>query len=53
MTETAAIDAIKRGIVSHGDVVVLICGGPAGAGMQEIYQITSALKNLTTTSASM
>ena len=46
ITETAAIDAIKRGDVSHGDVIVLICGGPAGAGMQEIYQITSALKNL-------
>ena len=26
--------------------MVLICGGPAGAGMQEIYQITSALKAL-------
>ncbi len=26
--------------------MVLICGGPAGAGMQEIYQITSALKQL-------
>jgi dihydroxyacid dehydratase/phosphogluconate dehydratase len=26
--------------------MVLICGGPAGAGMQEIYQITSALKTL-------
>ncbi|MGA8430920.1 MAG: YjhG/YagF family D-xylonate dehydratase [Candidatus Sulfotelmatobacter sp.] len=46
ITEAAAIDAIKRGAVSHGDVIVLICGGPAGAGMQEIYQITSALKNL-------
>jgi putative YjhG/YagF family dehydratase len=46
VTETAAIDAIKRGGVSHGDVIVLICGGPAGAGMQEIYQITSALKSL-------
>lgn len=46
VTEAAAIDAIKRGRVSEGDVVVLICGGPAGAGMQEIYQITSALKNL-------
>jgi len=46
ITEAAAIDAIKRGDVSHGDVVVLICGGPAGAGMQEIYQITSALKML-------
>jgi putative YjhG/YagF family dehydratase len=46
ITETAAIDAIKRGAVSHGDVIVLICGGPAGAGMQEIYQVTSALKSL-------
>ena len=45
-TEAAAIDAIKRGAVSRGDVIVLICGGPAGAGMQEIYQITAALKNL-------
>jgi putative YjhG/YagF family dehydratase len=45
-TEVAAIEAIKRGAVSHGDVVVLICGGPAGAGMQEIYQVTSALKSL-------
>jgi dihydroxyacid dehydratase/phosphogluconate dehydratase len=32
--------------VSQGDVVVLICGGPKGAGMQEIYQVTSALKQL-------
>ncbi|RXH58415.1 YjhG/YagF family D-xylonate dehydratase [Granulicella sibirica] len=46
ITETAAIDAIKHGRVGHGDVIVLICGGPAGAGMQEIYQVTSALKNL-------
>src|ERR1039457_5306429 len=45
-TETAAIDAIKRGLVTHGDVVALICGGPAGTGMQEIYQVTAALKNL-------
>ena len=44
--ESAAIHAIKQGKISHGDVVVLICGGPAGAGMQEVYQITSALKNL-------
>jgi putative YjhG/YagF family dehydratase len=46
VTEAAVIDAIKRGAVSQGDVIVLICGGPAGAGMQEIYQITSALKSL-------
>jgi putative YjhG/YagF family dehydratase len=46
VTEAAAIDAIKRGAVSHGDVIVLICGGPKGTGMQEIYQVTSALKSL-------
>jgi xylonate dehydratase len=46
VTEEAAISAIKRGLVSQGDVIVLICGGPAGAGMQEIYQITAALKGL-------
>jgi putative YjhG/YagF family dehydratase len=46
LTEAAAMAAIKRGEISHGDVLVLICGGPAGAGMQEIYQITSALKSL-------
>ena len=46
VTEEAAIQAIKCGQVAHGDVIVLICGGPAGAGMQEIYQITAALKQL-------
>ncbi len=46
ITERAAIEAIKSGEVTQGDVIVLICGGPAGAGMQEIYQVTSALKNL-------
>ncbi len=45
-TEASAIQAIKNGEVAQGDVLVLICGGPAGAGMQEIYQITSALKQL-------
>jgi putative YjhG/YagF family dehydratase len=46
MRETGAIEAIKSGRISKGDVMVLICAGPKGAGMQEIYQITSALKNL-------
>jgi putative YjhG/YagF family dehydratase len=44
--ETDAIEAIKSGRISKGDVMVLICAGPKGAGMQEVYQITSALKNL-------
>ncbi|HTA80027.1 MAG TPA: YjhG/YagF family D-xylonate dehydratase [Terracidiphilus sp.] len=46
ITEEAAIGAIKAGAIGHGDVIVLICGGPKGAGMQEIYQVTSALKAL-------
>ena len=46
VSEPAAIGAIKSGEIAHGDVIVLICGGPAGAGMQEIYQVTSALKQL-------
>ncbi len=46
VTEAAAIAAIKQGSVGLGDVLVLICGGPLGAGMQEIYQVTSALKSL-------
>ena len=45
-TEAAAIQAIKSGQIGQGDVIVLICGGPRGAGMQEIYQVTSALKAL-------
>jgi len=46
VTEEAAIQAIKSGQIVEGDVIVLICGGPKGAGMQEIYQITAALKVL-------
>ena len=46
VTEADAIHAIKNGDIGHGDVIVLICGGPKGAGMQEIYQVTSALKVL-------
>src|SRR5579871_780990 len=32
--------------IQPGDILVLICRGPMGAGMEEIYQITSALKHL-------
>ena len=46
VTETAAIHAIKTGLIVAGDVLVLACSGPAGAGMQEIYQITAAIKAL-------
>jgi xylonate dehydratase len=47
--ERAAIAAIKSQgpeRIKPGDIVVLICRGPLGAGMEEIYQITSALKHL-------
>lgn len=45
-TEKAAVAAIKNKRIQPGDVLVLICRGPMGAGMEEIYQITSALKHL-------
>jgi putative YjhG/YagF family dehydratase len=46
VTEHDAITAIKKQEVKEGDVIVLICRGPMGAGMEETYQITSALKHL-------
>ncbi|MEP6914568.1 MAG: YjhG/YagF family D-xylonate dehydratase [Acidobacteriota bacterium] len=45
-SEPAAIAAIKRGGIQPGDVLVLMCRGPIGAGMEETYQLTSALKFL-------
>ena len=48
-TERAAIAAIKsRGDdrIRPGDIVVLAGRGPLGAGMEEVYQLTSALKYL-------
>ncbi|GAC1359516.1 MAG: xylonate dehydratase YagF [Ktedonobacteraceae bacterium] len=45
-SERAAIAAIKEGRIQAGDVVVLIGRGPAGTGMEETYQLTSALKHL-------
>src|SRR5262249_51887100 len=44
--EKAAIEAVKRGGVRPGDIIVLICRGPLGSGMEEEYQLTSALKHL-------
>jgi putative YjhG/YagF family dehydratase len=48
-SERDAIAAIKGTSadgrkVEPGDVLVLICRGPMGSGMEETYQITSALK---------
>jgi putative YjhG/YagF family dehydratase len=52
-SEHEAIMAIKRGggtsepgKVAPGDVLVLICRGPLGAGMEEIYEVTAALRHL-------
>src|ERR1017187_4017366 len=48
-TEAAAIAAIKSHgpeRVHPGDVIVLVCRGPMSSGMEETYQITSALKSL-------
>lgn len=45
-TEKAAIAAIKQGGIQAGDILVLIGRGPSGTGMEETYQLTSALKHL-------
>jgi putative YjhG/YagF family dehydratase len=45
-SEPGVIAAIKGGEIRAGDVIVLMCRGPMGSGMEEIYQITSALKYL-------
>lgn len=48
-SETDVIAAIKSHgpeRIKPGDILVLICRGPMGSGMEEIYQITSALKHL-------
>jgi putative YjhG/YagF family dehydratase len=51
LSEPAAIAAIKEqgdkaARIQAGDVLVLICRGPMGAGMEETYQLTAALKYL-------
>jgi len=48
-TEREAIAAIKGQAaepIRPGDVIVLICRGPMGAGMEETYQVTAALRYL-------
>jgi len=44
--EKDAIAAIKDKRINSGDIIVLCGVGPAGTGMEETYQITSALKHL-------
>ena len=45
-SEPEAIAAIKDGRIRPGDVLVLAGRGPLGSGMEETYQLTSALKYL-------
>jgi xylonate dehydratase len=48
-TERAAIAAIKAqgpGAIEAGDVMVVAGRGPMGAGMEEAYQLTAALKHV-------
>jgi putative YjhG/YagF family dehydratase len=46
LSEPSAMAAIKTGRIQPGDVLVLICRGPMGAGMEETYQLTAALRYL-------
>ena len=45
-SESDAIAAVKDRSVQPGEVLVLKARGPMGSGMEETYQITSALKYL-------
>jgi putative YjhG/YagF family dehydratase len=45
-SERSAIRAIKDGVIRAGDILVLTGCGPMGTGMEETYQLTSALKHL-------
>ncbi|RFC43286.1 MAG: Dihydroxyacid dehydratase/phosphogluconate dehydratase [Verrucomicrobia bacterium] len=45
-SEASAIAAVRAGHIQAGDVMVLTGIGPMGTGMEETYQITSALKHL-------
>jgi putative YjhG/YagF family dehydratase len=45
-TEKAAMAAIKGQQIRPGDVMVLLSCGPMGSGMEEIAQITIALKHI-------
>ncbi|MFM7679766.1 MAG: dihydroxy-acid dehydratase, partial [Roseiflexaceae bacterium] len=49
LRERDAVRAIKGQGDRHvvpGDIIVLICGGPMGTGMEETYQVTSALRHI-------
>ena len=45
-SEAAAVRALREGRINAGEVMILMGVGPMGTGMEETYQVTSALKAL-------
>ncbi|MBI4218906.1 MAG: YjhG/YagF family D-xylonate dehydratase [Chloroflexi bacterium] len=48
-SEAAAIRAIKStgpDRIKQGDIMILTCAGPMGSGMEEVFQVTAALRYL-------
>ncbi len=45
-SETTAIQAVKDGTIQPGEVIVIMCRGPLGAGMPETYEVTAAIKGV-------
>nr|WP_255437518.1 YjhG/YagF family D-xylonate dehydratase [Thalassobacillus sp. CUG 92003] len=45
-SEQQGIEAIRNGDIHKGDIMVVTGCGPLGTGMEETYQLTSALKHL-------
>ncbi|MCX8154932.1 MAG: YjhG/YagF family D-xylonate dehydratase [Verrucomicrobiae bacterium] len=46
VSEAAAMEAIRQKRIHAGDIMVIAGIGPLGTGMEETYQVTSALKYL-------
>jgi len=44
--EADVLEAIKAGRIRPGDIVLLVCDGPMGSGMEEVYEVTASLKHL-------
>ncbi len=46
VSESSAIRSINQGEVKPGHIVILMGTGPSGTGMEETFQVTGALKQL-------
>ena len=46
VSEADAIKAINQGEVKPGHIIILMGTGPSGTGMEETFQVTGALKQL-------